>query len=612
MIPPQLSFGPYRTDVVELRGGINENVSSIELKGGELIECRNYMLAEGGYGGYISTKGYEAVDGKVVPSEVVSYITTLDEFLVTVEPGDTVVCTETSESFTVVGVQDTILELTSALADITTEPSDSLTLLGSPLGQITNIRPQIGATVDYHAATDAAYANVLEVPGEGDLLGVHIFQSKIYAFRKKVGVAEVGIYKEDSTAGWTAVTQAVPLVYSAGNHSFEFTNYNFYATASSSYFYFCDGVNKARECTGSLTNIIDNAGMDPNDKPTHILAINDRLFLAYPGGSLQGSTLGDPGDWTTAPVEFGVGKDISNLAAGVNSTVLIFSAPDGIKILNGTIEENFELTTFSDEAGAVPWTVKNLLGTTFFVSDQGITTMEGVSEFGDYATNSISQNFKRTLLSNRANIVLALTSKELNQYRLFFSDGKAIYVGFEGKELQGATLMQFGTRIKTAAQGQRADGSDLLVFTSDDGYVYRMDSGRSFNGNDIVCRMVTAYYHYGSVRNFKRFKRATFEIFGENGQEIYLKCLFDYREPLQPSVGFYEQSVFRSVGGAVWGDGVWGDMVWGSNSVTSRVPTYINGLGTNMSYLLISKERYRTQHIIQNIITDYEICGRRT
>lgn len=614
MIPTQLSFGPYKTDMVELRGGVNENVSSIELKAGELIECRNYMIAEGGYGGYISTKGYEVVDGKIIPSEVVSYITTMLSLEQEVAVGDTLVCTETTESFLVVGVHldDLVLELTTATVAVTTEPADNLTLGGTALGQIVSFRPQVGATFKYHAATDAAYASVLAVPGEGYVLGVHVFNSTIYAFRKKVGAATVGIYKESATTGWTEVTQVSPLTYSEGNHKFEFTNYNFYSTSSTSYFYFCDGVNKARECTGSQANVVDNAGMDPNDKPTHILALNDRLWLSYAGGSLQGSTMGLPLDWTTAPVEFGIGKDVSNLSVGLNSTLLIFSEPEGIKILNGTTEENFELTTFSDEAGAVRGTVKGLLGTTFFVSDQGITTMEGVTEFGDYATNSISQRFKRTLLQSKPNITGAVTSKQLNQYRLFFQDGKAIYIGFEGKEMQGATLVQFLDRVLNLAQGQHPDGSDLIVFTSDDGFIYRMDSGRSFNGLDIVTRMVTAYYHYGSLRNFKSFKRATFEIFGENDQEIYMKCQFDYREPTQPTTDFYTQRVFKAVGGAVWGEGVWGDMIWGTSSVTSQVATHINGVGTNMSYLLLSRERYREQHIIQNIVTDYQLCARRT
>jgi hypothetical protein len=322
--------------------------------------------------------------------------------------------------------------------------------------------------------------------------------------------------------------------------------------------------------------------------------------------------MGLPLDWTTAPLEFGVGWDVSGLATGLNSTMLIFSSTQGIKILNGTTEENFELTTFSEESGAFPGTIKNLLGTTFFLSEQGITTMEAVTEFGDYAANSISQKFKRTLLKNLGRVTLALTSKALNQYRLFFDTGEAVYVSFEGKELQGSTPIQFRIPVLTASQGQHPDGSDLVVFTSEGGYVYRMDSGKSFNGESIIARLVTAFYHYGSVRNFKRFKRATFEIFGENEQEVKVRCNFDYREPTQPASGFYTGLVSRVLGAGVWGLGVWGEMVWGTSTVTSRIPFYINGLGTNMSYTVLSEETYRDQHIIQNIITDYALCGRRT
>jgi hypothetical protein len=751
MIPTNLSFGPYKTAVVDLMGGLNENESSQELGSGELIECRNYMVAEGSYGGYISTKGYEAFDGVTRPSTVENYVLFFLSSLIGThtppEPGDELVAEgETLEVVKVTslpieagflkgeanfqfviytdteasveqGVQVTgsisgaigvsffipetemleglemlenlllvdlisqvgrgiflmlsgefvdgedlemegvplasissVYELNTApteeeyyrfsllageayiaLAEerggylaiegvsasgayIEFRPWEAVTRNGIEIGLVHRWRTQEGATYEYFSVLEEAMDDVLEVPGEGPLLGLHIWSGITYAFRKKVSDATIGIYKESSSTGWVEVSQgSTPLAYSGSGHSFVFSDYNFLATSAGKAFYFCDGVNKAREVKASGITIIDNAGMDPDDKPTSILAVNDRLYLAYRGGSLQGSTLGSSTDWTTAPVEFGVGKEIVSLSVGVNSTVLLM-LEDGIKILNGTIEDNFELTTYSESVGAIANTTARLFGTTFFVSDRGLTTLEATPDFGDYDANTISKNFKKTLLSNRSSIVGSVINRSLNQYRIFFSSGRGVYVSFEGGELKGATLVDFTIPISVLGSGLDVDGDDYIVFGSEDGYVYRMDSGKSFNGKAIVCFGKTAFYNYGSERNYKLFKKSTFEIFAENGQQFSVKTLFDYQEPEQPR-GTRPNSVTisRKTGQSTWGLEKWGVMTWGGTfTVTANAGLFAGGLGVNMSYTFISGDKYRDQHIIQNIITDYILCARRT
>ncbi len=42
------------------------------------------------------------------------------------------------------------------------------------------------------------------VPGEGDVLGVWVFNGDVYSFRNKSGGASAGMYKSTST-GWTEI-----------------------------------------------------------------------------------------------------------------------------------------------------------------------------------------------------------------------------------------------------------------------------------------------------------------------------------------------------------------------------------------------------------------------
>ena len=63
-------FRPLKSEIVLLDGGLNENVSSLELKPGELIRCKNYQHVQGSQGGYQSIAGYERYSGRKKPSTI--------------------------------------------------------------------------------------------------------------------------------------------------------------------------------------------------------------------------------------------------------------------------------------------------------------------------------------------------------------------------------------------------------------------------------------------------------------------------------------------------------------------------------------------------------------
>ena len=620
MRPIDLQFGRYTSSVIELKGGINENASSLELQAGELIECKNYMIAEGGYGGLISTAGYERTDGRTLPSEYESHVLTITDAVGVILEGSTV-SGDTSGS-TSTALSDSVLISGSYGVDavIKVEVRDRTVPFiigeiveddGVAAGTYTATQVVIGGTEDFHAGVEYARGLIQPVPGEGPILGVNLFKSDIYAMRKREGLNQIGIFKETPT-GWVELTQTVQLAYTSG-HRFVFTNYNFSATDGSYYMYFCDGQNQARYYNGTTVEIVDNVGMPGIDKPTRIKAHNNRLFLAYRGGSLQCSTLGDPLDWTTAPVEFGLGNEITDITVGVGST-LVIHLTKGIRILHGSTEDTFEMQTFSEDTGGYPYTTKRLTGTILFITDKGLTTLNAVESFGDYADNTISQRFKRTLVRDQELITAALTHRGLNQYRLYFSNNRAIYVSFQGKDFVGATFLEFPNPVVIAAQGDNEQGHDCLVFAdgTSNGLIFRLDSGNTFDGTVIITRLATAFYHNKTPRLWKRYKRATIEVQADSGQVFNIRAQFDYNEPDSKKSIWYAPSVYKLSGAAIWGEGVWGTMVYGEgNPATSRLPVYISGVGTNVSYRVVTNMPYKGQHTIQNIITDYEQLSRR-
>ena len=621
----RISFSKYLSTPVELKGGINENVSSLELMPGELISCSNYMIAAGGYGGYISTAGYEAIDGTVIPSRFESYLLTVDNCTAAVFKDDILTGSTTGAIAIALGDYKLIsgslslgtarIEVEALKGTLTLAAGEEVTITGTTVGTITYPAIMYGGNVNNHLGLDYARTLVIEVPGEGEILGTAIFEGSVYVFRKKVGIAEVGLYTESPTLGWVELdTSAAVLLYSEGKHNFSYSTYNFGYAADSFSMYWVDGVNKCRAFDGTAVTVISNTSKTGTDAPELIATHNQMLFLTYPGGYLMGNgTPGLPNDWT-APIEYGLGHNITNLIAGVASSLIIVM-DEGVQVLSGTSELDFDMQVYSTQSGGFLRSAQRLLGTIFFVDDRGLTTMDAVDAYGDYSSNSVSQKFKNTLMSTSRKLTCTSVSRDLNQYRIHFDDGLSIYVSFEGKDQQGATFIRFPDPVHNVAMGEDKEGRAISIFsTPGSAYIYKMDSGPSFNGAAITATLKTAFYHFGTPRSYKAFKRLTAEIRGEVNQEFLMRGNLDYSEigVAQNIWNLLATKSTVSENSSIYGSAIYGSFIWGAGAVTNRVVAYLIGIGTNIGFNMVSKEEYRAQHIIQNLIVDYEILNRST
>lgn len=529
----KISTPEVKTEVVIMDGGLNEAVSSIEMKPGELILCKNYYITEGSSGGYVSIAGYERYDGQTAPSSV-------------------------------------------------------------------------AGNSDDDTAREAARDAIGEVPGSGAVLGIHVFEGNVYAFRNKVGGATAGMYIA-TVAGWQEVdTSASPL---EPDGSYQFINYNFLADPDSAIMIWVDGQNKARIYNGTLVTVIDT-GMGVLDKPTHVAVAGQRLFLSFEGGSLQYSNVGDPTDWTTGAGEIGIGYEITAIDSSVGGTLIIF-CENAIKVLEGVADNttsNWLLKDYSNVVGAYSNTLQKIFDTLIFVNDLGATTLSGAQEFGDFASNSISGKIKNSLLKYRDLISASIVSRSLNQYRLFFSNGRGLIFSFFNKKLRGVTAIEYPNTVLHTAEGEDFNGNPILLFSSSSGYVYQMDMGTSFDGAEIANKLSTTYYHYKSPRNWKRFHRITFEIASVGPITFSIRPSYDYA-----ATGFVKASTrsFNILGaGGVWGSSEWGAMVWAGSESTNRVFYDLLGIGSNLSISLSCSSKYNSQHTVQNFIADYIILGR--
>ena len=243
-----------------------------------------------------------------------------------------------------------------------------------------------------------------------------------------------------------------------------------------------------------------------------------------------------------------------------------------------------------------------------FVSDSGVTTLSAVQEFGNFRSASISERVRKTLLEKKSTIKCATVFRRLNQYRLYFNDGKFFVFSFLNKKLRGVTQGEYPTPVYTVSEGRDSANNPVVFFTSSTPKVYLSDVGTSFDGAAISTKLSTAYYHYKSPRIQKRFLRATFEIASVDSITIDIKPSFDYS-----GVGYIKgvQEEIDVLGaGSVWGEGEWGQMVYASSEGTNRVFYDMQGIGANMNLSLYTSGKFLRSHTLQNIIVDYIVLGR--
>lgn len=763
-----MKFARQSSTTIDMKGGIDENLPSMQMSPGTLIQCANYMIAEGSGGGYTSISGYERIDGTGKPSDSVMDLLRLYDSTVQINQGDLIEqgansCTAIADGMLVDTEQKVEVDTISGTF-VRREP---LYVVGVNVGLSDNIITP-NPTADFHDTYENKRDTVSKVGGvacEGSVLSLYIFEDEIYAFRKKVGVLEVGMYKEDATTGWIEVdTSADPLVYVEGEHSFSFTTYNFYANTDSNSFYWTDKVNQCRGYDGEVVITISNCGMaglanpwsdsqadndvcvqltklDPHwanilelkvttpsvvkedwlevtvvnqafrdffdlhgarvkmkiddgvtvypvflfisstdavtitvdgeaataadhtvyiyydenqienvptgdppiattvitvnevidrdftvvqriDRPIELAAKSNRLFLAYEGGSLQYSELGEPSQWNGVynAGELGMGDEITDLTVGVGGVLVIFM-DDNISLLSGDTPLNWKIDQFSRKSGAYFGTPKRLLGTIFFMDDRGLTTMESVQEFGDYGANAISAKFKKTILANKELGTTATVSRELNQYRLFFSNGKGIIISFQGKQLQGATFIEYPISVDHVAEGSLGARDSSIIFSSHvgtvdtedvEGYVYLMDSGTSFDNYPIITKAETSYYHFRTPRKWKRFLSVMVEAQAGFDIDFDFKIKYDYDTTDLPLTQWISGSAGNlSSSQSEYGSAIYGEAVYGTTPITNRHPIYLMGYGTTASFKMLTNDKYNIPHTIQNLLVDYTINSRR-
>ena len=469
-------------------------------------------------------------------------------------------------------------------------------------------------------ARETQRALIAAVPGEGTILGLHVYDGDLYALRNAVGSLTASL--------WVASSSSWVLVDSTFNPGGRLNAINWRFSGSFSgglVMLMVDTVSVPRIWDGTTMHVLTTGGVDDatgipdletSPRYAKLCSVFDnRWLLAYESDDIIMSSKTDPRDFSDG---FGdqliIGDNITNLRELPGESMCIICRNsivtlDKLEIpssIASTPDYTFRVSNFSRSAGGIGYTVGRMLQSLFYADDRGVVNFKTVDTYGDFGAAAISKKVNRIFLNKKDLIAGAFVEREMNQYRLLFTDGTGLIFTFLNEELKGATYIDYNMPIYRMCEGEDSSGNLIKFVSGTDGFVYQIDSGTSFNGEVIPTELLTSFYGYKTPRYWKQFMRMVFEITASRGTVFNIRNVFDYYDYTFPDTNWWESTSLGTPG--TWGESYWGSFTWGG-SVVERIVNYIRGHGTNMSIELSTSSKYDSQHIIHNVIVDYTVEG---
>lgn len=290
----------------------------------------------------------------------------------------------------------------------------------------------------------------------------------------------------------------------------------------------------------SISSVPDVVGAE------HVVWFKNQLFFAK-GDMLIFTAPYTDADFSPAngAGTISVGNRITGLKV-FREQLIIFSEQRINRLVGNTLAD-FVLQPITTNIGCVAEdTIQEVGGDIIFLGPDGLRLLSATDRIGDFGLAVVSKSIQKemTQLISAAASFSSITIKEKSQYRLLgFKDtvNAASSLGIIGTQLEvndttGMAWAQLQGIRSYVADSDYHDMSELIVFAHTDGYVYQMESGNSFDGQDITATFSTPYVPFNDPRIRKTFYKLYLytDPQGSVTTTVNLKLDFDDQGSIQP------------------------------------------------------------------------------
>lgn len=396
---------------------------------------------------------------------------------------------------------------------------------------------------------------------------------------------------------------------------YEFRSHNFTGTIGfgvdpDSYnVYGADGVNSGFEWWPSrniYVPIYTDQAFRSIDFPTYVAIYKNQLFFGFERGIIRNSENGDPYDWDAASgtIEIGVGQVVTGFDEAPSA--LVITTRRITYSLTGESINDFILTVISQNTGAIAHTVQHL-GTTYMLDDRGIIELLRVQAFGNFENATVSRLIQATVNNLRPTIVASTVSLKKNIYRLVSSSGQGISMTIQAEAEIAFGLFDLGLTVNCMINAEDENGGERIFFGDNQGFVYEMDKGRSFDGVIRQSYMQFAYHFLGSQTVKKRFYRMYFDMLVEGKGTISTIAAYslgsrDVKSSLSISSDLETLVSLNSA----WDVATWDVATWDGQVSIADVHIDLAGTGESISLTLFHNSAFDDIFTIQDVTYHYK------
>lgn len=506
---------------------------------------------------------------------------------------------------------------------------------------------------------NSSYPEVGAGLAEGPVLCTAIFKSDtqgtiVIAARKDIGAATYSFYRHVPNAAWVkydltaaALGHASDIVRATTDgvgtvNKIRFTKFNFgnsitgASSAPTNLIVFVDGVNQAVITDGIHWDLLKSTGNGtPHtpggaavlDKPSLVDNFKNHLFL---GGDRTAESVVAHSAPNNA-LNFNTNDGAGQLSAGFGvvqfkpfrDNLFVFGE-NAIKKASPDTTSSFVLDNVTANVGCIARdSVVEIGGDLVFLSPDGFRPVAGTSRIGDVEIESISKNIQQLLtdlpITYDLDNLNAVVLRSKSQVRYFIGDDTRTVdssVGIIGglRSADQRLGWEFGELLGIRASccdSAYVSGIELVLHGDYDGKVYKQESGKSFNGADIVAIYTTPYFDFGDTETRKIFRKVNTFVRAEGPITMNMSLTYDWDDPRITRPSTYTQDSagapvkYNTLGISYAGTNV---NYGGTDKPIIITPIQGSGYAVQLTYVTLG---VFDPYSIQGMVFEFSVAGRR-
>lgn len=330
----------------------------------------------------------------------------------------------------------------------------------------------------------------------------------------------------------------------------------------------------------------------------------NHLFFAGADVNFNRVTFSNPNsdlifDQAAGAGEVNVGFPVTGIAK-FRDALYIFGSRQ-IKRLQGNNASDFVLSEVTSNIGCIASdSIIEIGGDILFLASDGIRPIQGTARIGDIELQTVSKPIQQILQALPENYNLDLMSsvviKNKSQFRYFFptetvsvNDAFGIVGGL--RFANNSVGWEFGELLgirSFVAYSSSINNIETTVHGDLDGYVFKQESGNSFNGEDVIAIYATPFFYFDSTERRKVFHKLSIYTRPEGTSEFNLAVYYDWDDPNKYNPNSYSVSTQGAILRYFSTGGTYGSTFTFGGSSSPVLEKNIQGSGRSVSFVITS------------------------